>query len=156
MTKWHFKDTKRYEFGCQYQYFKTKSHRSVQILIYSSNPFIFFTTILYKNLSCPFHHPLFILVKLHSNGNKGFFEVIDQGAGIVGTEKDRVFDRFYRVSNHTTNGSGLGLSIVEEICKKYHFSIELKDNQPHGLVVFVSFVLDQAGGIQTLNKQNMI
>lgn len=82
-----------------------------------------------------------IIIKLYSSENKGFFEVIDQGAGIVDIEKNRVFDRFYRTLNHNTNGSGLGLSIVSEICKKYDFGVELKDNQPSGLIVLVSFVL---------------
>ncbi len=82
-----------------------------------------------------------IIVNLFKKENFGFFEVIDFGDGISDANKKRVFDRFYRVSNHKTTGSGLGLSIVEEICKKYHFRIELKDNQPKGLRFIIYFEL---------------
>ncbi|MEE3509767.1 sensor histidine kinase, partial [Pseudomonas sp. 10C3] len=43
-------------------------------------------------------------------------EVEDDGLGIPETERERVFDRFYR-RQHQGAGSGLGLAIVGEICR---------------------------------------
>lgn len=57
--------------------------------------------------------------------------VIDQGAGIQEEQLLRVRDRFYRPAGQDESGSGLGLSIVEQIAQRYqlHFSLS---NQPQG------------------------
>jgi two-component system sensor histidine kinase TctE len=44
-----------------------------------------------------------------------FIEVEDNGPGIPSAERKRVFERFFRLPNATASGSGLGLSIVQEI-----------------------------------------
>ncbi len=66
-------------------------------------------------------------------------KIIDNGIGIKESSKDRIFDRFYRVNNHNSIGSGLGLSIVQEICQKYDIKIILEDNIPTGTVVTLEF-----------------
>lgn len=54
--------------------------------------------------------------------------VSDDGPGIPVAERDQVFKRFYRVlgSGHS-DGSGLGLSIVREICLAHDGTIQLDD-----------------------------
>ena len=49
------------------------------------------------------------------------------------------YDSFYRVNNHHSIGSGLGLSIVKEICQKYDIKVILEDNIPHGTIVTLEF-----------------
>ena len=54
------------------------------------------------------------------------FSVIDDGPGIPGSERDRIFERFHRVDagrsrNH--GGAGLGLSIVEAIAEAHGGSV---------------------------------
>ena len=39
----------------------------------------------------------------------------DAGPGIPAAERDRVFERFYRVEGDSTRGTGLGLSIAKAI-----------------------------------------
>jgi two-component system, OmpR family, sensor kinase len=52
--------------------------------------------------------------------------VSDAGPGIPLADRERVFDRFYRVSDAETEGSGLGLAIAREIATRHGASIELR------------------------------
>ena len=58
--------------------------------------------------------------------------VNDRGRGIPTEDLDRIFDRFYRaVDVRTEPGSGLGLSIVEEIVRS-HGGEPFARNRPGG------------------------
>jgi signal transduction histidine kinase len=62
-------------------------------------------------------------------------EVADNGPGIPEAERDKVFDRFYRLDrSRTTKGSGLGLALVKAIASLHGLSIKLEDRKP-GLAV---------------------
>ena len=67
----------------------------------------------------------------------------DSGPGIPVEEHDKVFERFYRSSEHTGEnkeiGTGLGLAIVERICELQNARIELGDSSMKGLQVDVFF-----------------
>jgi two-component system sensor histidine kinase QseC len=56
------------------------------------------------------------------------FKVIDNGPGIPPELRERVFERFYRCLGSDTTGSGLGLSIVQQITKLHHAQLELKSS----------------------------
>ncbi|RWM21373.1 MAG: HAMP domain-containing histidine kinase [Mesorhizobium sp.] len=65
--------------------------------------------------------------------------VRDNGPGIPAGEREKVFQRLYRLdSSRTTPGSGLGLSLVKAVADLHGATITLGDNNP-GLVVSVSF-----------------
>jgi two-component system sensor histidine kinase TctE len=71
-----------------------------------------------------------VTVRLH--GDSGWIlEVEDTGIGISPTDRERVFDRFYRVLGTDADGSGLGLAIVREIAELHEASIEVRQN-PQG------------------------
>jgi len=53
------------------------------------------------------------------------FSVEDNGPGIPESEKEQVFERFYRVSSDGPEGSGLGLSIVKEIANIHRAEVTL-------------------------------
>lgn len=63
--------------------------------------------------------------------------VTDDGPGIPVSERDKVFQRFYRIlGSGDSEGSGLGLCIVQEICKAHGGTIHLSDAPGgHGLTV---------------------
>jgi signal transduction histidine kinase len=80
-----------------------------------------------------------ICVGLHKGNASIQFYVSDNGLGIPKDERDRVFQRFYRLEeSRTTEGSGLGLSIVSAIAELHGAVITLSDNQP-GLKILIEF-----------------
>jgi len=63
----------------------------------------------------------------------------DSGKGIPLSERERVFDRFYRVPGSDVAGSGLGLAIVRTIAERMGAVVALGDSHSGGLAVEVSF-----------------
>lgn len=60
-------------------------------------------------------------------------EVTDDGPGIPAHERQRVFDRFYRVGgsrSRESGGTGLGLPIVRDLVRAHGGTVRLADNQP--------------------------
>jgi two-component system sensor histidine kinase QseC len=43
--------------------------------------------------------------------------ILDDGPGVAESERDRIFDRFYRGSGNTERGSGIGLALVSRIAQ---------------------------------------
>ena len=58
-------------------------------------------------------------------GGGAALAVADTGPGIPPEERDRVFDRFYRLPGSGAEGSGLGLAIVKQIADAQGARIEL-------------------------------
>ncbi len=61
--------------------------------------------------------------------------VRDEGTGIPPSERQRIFDMFYRIGNEDTRagkGTGLGLYLVREIVHQNKGKIELRSNEPKG------------------------
>ncbi len=57
-------------------------------------------------------------------------QVEDSGPGIPASERELVFQPFYRVLGTEADGSGLGLPIVLEIARQHQASITLEDSRP--------------------------
>ena len=83
-------------------------------------------------------------VAVFRDGDDAIIEVSDTGPGIAAAERERVFDRFYRVAGNAQTGSGLGLAIVRRIALAHRGSIRLSDAQPSGLRVSVQLPLGAA------------
>ena len=65
-------------------------------------------------------------------------EVRDTGPGIPKAEREKVLQRFYRISGSGEEGSGLGLSIVRRIAELHGARLEISDNETcSGLLVRV-------------------
>lgn len=59
-------------------------------------------------------------------------EVSDEGIGIPEESLPHVFDRFYRVNENQTSGSGLGLFITKEIVERHGGRIEVRSESGMG------------------------
>ena len=57
-------------------------------------------------------------------------QVEDSGAGIPESERELVFEPFYRVLGNEADGSGLGLPIVREIAHQHRAQVLLEDARP--------------------------
>lgn len=80
-----------------------------------------------------------VRLSLHRNGGVVAAEVADDGPGIPPEEREKVFQRFYRLDkSRTTRGTGLGLTLVRAIADLHTASLELADNRP-GLRVILRF-----------------
>jgi two-component system, OmpR family, sensor kinase len=58
--------------------------------------------------------------------------VEDSGPGIAQADRERVFDRFYRIAGTQASGSGLGLAIVRSIARLHGASLHLDQSQRLG------------------------
>jgi two-component system OmpR family sensor kinase len=66
--------------------------------------------------------------------------VEDSGPGIPLAERERVFDRFYRVPGSDAAGSGLGLAIIKSIAERHGATLALGESaRLGGLEVTVTF-----------------
>lgn len=81
-----------------------------------------------------------IQVKASKKKQQIVIEIADFGSGIPKSEREKIFNKFYRIgSEHTrkTKGTGLGLYIVKKVIEAHGGTISLKDNQPKGTVFTV-------------------
>ena len=73
-----------------------------------------------------------IEVHVFKVGDRAVLEVADTGPGIAPEERQRVFDRFYRVTGTEVPGSGLGLAIVKEVASLHGATLELAEGLDGG------------------------
>ena len=69
-----------------------------------------------------------VTVRVRLAGPQVLLDVEDSGPGIAPAERERVFDRFYRVLGAAEGGSGLGLAIVREIAQKHGATVSIHEN----------------------------
>lgn len=85
-----------------------------------------------------------IKIDLKNNGDKAIFVVKDNGCGIENKYLNRIFERFFRVKNEKylkVQGTGLGLTIVKNICAHYNADIYIESKKDKGTEVSVVFNL---------------
>jgi two-component system OmpR family sensor kinase len=83
-------------------------------------------------------------VAIHLQQGYAVVEIADSGPGIPVEERDRAFDRFYRVAEGTVGGSGLGLAIAQSIARRHRATITLgKSRRLGGLLVTVRFPVNK-------------
>ena len=89
-----------------------------------------------------------ISVDAGASGANVWMEVTDNGIGIPRKDRERIFDRFYRVDkarSRESGGTGLGLSIAREIVQRHGGTISLVDHDGPGTVVRIVLPVCQEG-----------
>lgn len=74
------------------------------------------------------------------------WRVRDDGIGIPEKDRERIFDRFYRVDkarSRESGGTGLGLSIAREIVQRHHGTISLVPHEGPGTTVRLELPITQ-------------
>ncbi|HJV03351.1 MAG TPA: sensor histidine kinase N-terminal domain-containing protein [Burkholderiaceae bacterium] len=69
-----------------------------------------------------------VTVRVHATAEHAFLEVEDTGPGIAPAERERVFERFYRILGSNVEGSGLGLAIVREVAQQHGAEVDIYTN----------------------------
>jgi len=78
-----------------------------------------------------------LIISLTEDTDKVQLSVADLGQGIPETEKQKIFEKFYRVedeSRRKTKGTGLGLYLSTKIVRDHKGELLLENNRPHGSV----------------------
>jgi len=66
-----------------------------------------------------------IIISVYAHNSQVIFSVCDSGPGIPDKDRQRIFDRFYRIIGTKAEGSGLGLSIVKRIADIHNATLEI-------------------------------
>ena len=86
-----------------------------------------------------------ITISAGGSGDRVWMQVDDNGIGIPAGDRDRVFERFYRVDkarSRQSGGTGLGLSIAREIMTQHEGDLYLVDRKGPGLSVRMELPVD--------------
>jgi two-component system OmpR family sensor kinase len=79
-------------------------------------------------------------VTLSDATNSVVLKVEDTGLGIPTEDRERIFERFHRISGNEVQGSGLGLAIVKEVVQRHNALIEIETgNNGTGTIFSVKF-----------------
>ncbi len=82
-----------------------------------------------------------VILTIHQQENEARFVVEDTGIGIPAAERDRIFERFYRIDKSRSKeieGTGLGLSIVKHSVALHHGTIDLESIVGRGTRITVT------------------
>ena len=84
-----------------------------------------------------------IIIRVEKNKDSAIVSVIDFGIGMVNSDQELVFERFYRANGHesTMPGLGMGLYISSEIIKEHNGEIHVKSKLNEGSVFSFSLPL---------------
>ena len=85
-----------------------------------------------------------VAARAEEEGRAVRFSVSDQGPGIPVAERERIFEKFYRLPGEPREGAGLGLAICREIVRAHDGRIGVTAN-PGGRGSEFFFVLPAAG-----------
>lgn len=83
-----------------------------------------------------------ISITLTSDEKRISLQVANTGASIPDSEKEKIFERFYRVDRSRSSkipGTGIGLAIVKQLTELYQGNITVIDQQPSGVCFTLEF-----------------
>jgi two-component system, OmpR family, sensor histidine kinase TctE len=97
-----------------------------------------------------------VWVKVNAVEKAAVLTVEDNGPGIEAADKQKIFERFYRVPGTNGSGCGLGLAIVSEAASNNDASVDVKDRPEGGTIFEVSFPLVMSNGTETTSTVSRV
>lgn len=85
--------------------------------------------------------PAYVTIQIEKKDLEYIVRISDRGIGIPSEDLDRIFERFYAVDkshSRSLGGSGLGLSIVEQIIEKHHGKIDVESDLGKGTTFIIT------------------
>jgi two-component system, OmpR family, sensor histidine kinase CiaH len=82
-----------------------------------------------------------VIINISTNNSKIELQVLDNGQGIPNEEKQKIFNKFYRLGNEITRskkGTGLGLYLCKKIIDDHKGNIKVTDNKPQGTIFTIT------------------
>lgn len=83
-----------------------------------------------------------IEVNLYKKDKAVILEVKDNGIGVEKEEREKIFEKFYRVGNEeirSSKGTGLGLYILKKMVDFHNGTVKVYNNKPKGSIFEVKF-----------------
>ena len=93
-----------------------------------------------------------ISVKLTASDTEAVISVRDRGPGIPKDEIPRVTERYYMASN-AVYGTGIGLSLVDEIMKAHKGSLRIESELGHGTTVYLTLPIYNSANTNDTQEQ---
>jgi two-component system phosphate regulon sensor histidine kinase PhoR len=84
-----------------------------------------------------------VAIRAREEDGRVRIEVADDGPGIPAAQRERIFERFYRIDpgrSRAMGGTGLGLSIVKHLVDAMGGAVGVRDNQPRGAVFWIELL----------------
>jgi signal transduction histidine kinase len=100
----------------------------------------------------------YIGVNLYRENGSVKLEVIDHGIGIPSREQEKIFEKFYRVGDplvHNTKGSGLGLSLVQNIAQAHGGEVSVDSTPGQGSKFTITLPLTETASQTAAASMNL-
>jgi two-component system sensor histidine kinase CiaH len=86
-----------------------------------------------------------IQIELEAHNGQVILKVKDEGVGVPVNDKEKIFEKFYRVGaeyTRSTKGTGLGLYLCKRIAMFHHAKLEVSANSPKGSIFTFTYFAD--------------
>ena len=83
-----------------------------------------------------------ITIRVEPAGDTALLSVDDEGSGIPGPEREKVFEAFYRAGHPAvagTHGAGIGLAVVKEVADRLRARVSVEDSPFGGARLVTAF-----------------
>jgi len=85
-----------------------------------------------------------ISIELATQNNKVILHIMDQGVGVPVGEREKIFQKFYRIGTEftrSTKGTGLGLYLCKRIAEFHHATLAVSANEPRGSIFTFTYTV---------------
>ena len=80
-----------------------------------------------------------VTVTANGSNSSSNITIADTGEGIPEKELPHIFERFYRSSEYTKNGFGIGLAFAKKVISAQDGSLKAANHKPHGAMFDIHF-----------------